>query len=130
MKNINIVYHSSTGNVKRFLDKVQAHATSVGLSVILYNVEETKAFLFKGNFHIFTPTRGFGQIPEVISSFLNGKRDRVLSISGSGNRNWGVNFCGAVDKLHTIIGAPIFITIELEGLEKEVVKYVELLKQS
>lgn len=124
-----IVYHSTTGNVRRFLEKCETHAKYMGLVINLMTVEELAKKNYKGKFHLFIPTRGFGQIPDIVSDVvLSLYKDQIVSVSGSGNRNWGKNFCGAVDKIKTVVPVPELIRIELAGTNKDVNYFIESLK--
>lgn len=127
---INIVYYSTTGNVKRFLEKVQTHAKNMGLTIYLISIEEAVKKDIKEKFHLFVPTRGFGQVPEYVDSALKllSFNELVLSVSGSGNRNWGKNFCKAVDIIKEKLAVPELIRIELSGTSKDVTYYIESLK--
>lgn len=122
---INIVYHSTTGNVKRFLDNVKPYAEGMGFIIKLFTIEE--AIRNNVKFHLFTPTRGFGEIPHLVENFLNVSKDRILSVSGSGNRNWGANYCKACFTISEIFKVPVLHTIELSGTQKDTFIFTQVL---
>lgn len=127
MKTNLIVYYSTTNNVKRFLEKVRIQAAYEGHTFEIMNFKE---YLEEGNsrdFHFFTPTRGFGLIPEPVLDFLSPLvvKECMISVSGSGNRNWGKNFCKAVDKISEKYCVPDLIRIELTGTSKDVHSYIQ-----
>lgn len=120
---INIVYSSTTGNIKRFLTSVKPYAESMGFIIKLISVDEAIKSNFKGNCHLFIPTRGFGEIPQIVEDYLKVFKPNILSVSGSGNRNWGANFCKAVYTISERYKVPILTTIELSGTSNEVSTY-------
>lgn len=124
----NVVYYSTTGNIKRFLEKSKTHAQYMGLTLNIFSIEEAIKTNFKEKFHLFVPTRDFGKVPTIVEDFLSLYKDNVISISGSGNRNWGKNFCKAVDIIQERLAIPDLIRIELTGTSKDVHYFIESLK--
>lgn len=124
---INIVYHSTTGNIERFLTNVKPYAQSMGFSINLITVQEAIKSNFKEDFHLFVPTRGFGEIPQIVEDYIAVYKRQILSVSGSGNRNWGSNFCKATHTISKRLKIPILITIELSGTSKDTSTFTQAL---
>lgn len=124
---INIVYYSTTGNVKRFMENVKPYALSMGFAINLLTVEECIKTNFKQDFHLFTPTRGFGLIPDIVQALIVSHKDQILTVAGSGNRNWGKNFCKACLTISQELNIPCLATIELSGTNKDIFLYCQAL---
>lgn len=107
-----IVYYSQTGNVKRFIQKLNWFDDVIDLGV------------FKGTldvpFVIVTGTTNFGKTPEVVEQFLNRHQQYVKAVAASGNRNWGDLFAKAADNIATEYNVPILVKFELSGFSKDV----------
>lgn len=129
-----IVYDSRTGNVERFIRKLQAYKPGLFcIPIEDYNHE-------LGPYHLITHTTNFGQIPEKTANFLYRCEDSDLnfvnlqSISSSGNKNWGKNFGVAADSIYNTSllykkeGVPIFLKFELSGTVQDVKTYLKKLK--
>ncbi|RKN84209.1 class Ib ribonucleoside-diphosphate reductase assembly flavoprotein NrdI [Paenibacillus ginsengarvi] len=108
-----IVYDSRTGNVKRFVSKLNMPAVSVDNEMI---IEEP--------FVLVTYTTGFGQAPENTLSFLERNHTRLVGVSASGNRNWGQGFARSADRIAEMYRVPIISKFELAGTMKDVESFV------
>ncbi|RXZ76691.1 class Ib ribonucleoside-diphosphate reductase assembly flavoprotein NrdI [Paenibacillaceae bacterium] len=104
-----IVYDSKTGNVRRFIEKVNLPAVTIDE---IQHLDE--------DFVLVTYTTGFGQIPEKVSSFLNRNARRMKGVSASGNRNWGASFAKSADTISNQYGVPILSKFELSGTTRDV----------
>src|SRR3546814_14356229 len=95
-----IYYDSKTGNVERFMQKV---AAATGWET--KKIQPDTPAVHEG--HLVTFTTRFGEIPETTKSFLQQASPYILSVSSSGNRNWGQNFAVAGNKIATEYGIQI-----------------------
>lgn len=120
-----IYYDSKTGNVKRFVEKIADLKPDWTMS----DIREGSI----GSGHLITYTAANGEVPTATMKFLQSNDKAVLSVSASGNRNWGRRFANAADKIHDKFDIPIAIKFELSGFESDVeffMKYVENFKNS
>lgn len=120
-----IYYDSKTGNVKRFIDKLAVLKPNWKMS----DIRDGQI----GSGHLITYTAANGEVPTATMRFLQSNYKAVLSVSASGNRNWGSRFANAADKIHDKFDIPIAIKFELSGFESDVeffMKYVEYFKSS
>ena len=109
-----IVYSSMTGNVKRFVNKVDLPSIQIqdGLQV-----EEP--------FVLITYTTGFGNIPDNVERFLENNSIHLKAVSASGNRNWGNNFAVSADKISDQYKVPVISKFELAGTNRDVQNFLE-----
>jgi len=109
-----IVYSSMTGNVKRFVNKVDLPSIQIqdGLKV-----EEP--------FVLITYTTGFGSIPDNVERFLENNSNHLKAVSASGNRNWGSNFAVSADKIANQYKVPVISKFELAGTNRDVQNFLE-----
>jgi len=104
-----IAYDSKTGNVKRFIRKLDLPSIQIEEST---KIEEP--------FVLVTYTTGFGQPPAKVLSFLRHNYERLMGVSASGNRNWGDRFAGSADHIAQMYGVPVISKFELSGTIKDV----------
>ena len=57
-------------------------------------------------------------------------RKLIKSVSSSGNRNWGVFFAVAADKIQEKYGIPVLMKFELSGTNTEVENYINYLENN
>lgn len=112
MRVLLIVYDSRTGNVRRFVEKLNAPALQIEDGMM---VDEP--------FVLVTYTTGFGQVPEKVASFLKKNYQRLAGVSASGNRNWGRNFAGSADRIAREYGVPVLGKFELSGTAGDVERF-------
>jgi len=103
-----IAYDSKTGNVKRFIQKLDLPAVQIAEGMQL---EEP--------FVLITYTTGFGQVPPRVSTFLEHNHGRMLGVAASGNRNWGERFAKSADLIAERYQVPIVAKFELSGTKKD-----------
>ena len=115
VNNMNIVYESKTGNVKRFCDKLSAF----GLPV--YSIEEAP----DEQFVLITYTTLMGSTPSKTEAFLMNRYASCKGVASSGNRNWGNLFAKAADNINKMFGIPVLHKFELSGLQSDVDKLIE-----
>ncbi|GGC34922.1 hypothetical protein GCM10011386_28820 [Parapedobacter defluvii] len=114
-----IIFASRTGNVRRFVNKA-AELSVLGLRTC--ELPEIPSFQ---RAHLVTYTDPMGAIPPMVKSFLEQHHRKILSVSGSGNRNWGRDFAAAVDKIHQQYGIPINLKFELSGTHNEIQTFID-----
>jgi protein involved in ribonucleotide reduction len=104
-----IAYDSRTGNVRKFIDKLQMPAVQIDETMTL---DEP--------FVLVTYTTGFGQVPEKVMSFLKRNNVWLKGVSASGNRNWGQHFARSADRIAEMYGVPVLCKFELSGTWRDV----------
>jgi Protein involved in ribonucleotide reduction len=114
-----IIFASRTGNVRRFVNK------AVELSVLHLRTCELPDLIPFQQAHLVTYTDPMGAVPPMVENFLTRHHRKILSVSGSGNRNWGRDFAAAVDRIHQQYGIPINLKFELSGTPGEIQAFVD-----
>jgi protein involved in ribonucleotide reduction len=114
-----VIYASKTGNVKRFVGKLN-DIRLVNLADIQGKVNEP--------YVIITYTAGFGKVPNKVEEFLSENSSYLRGVASSGNRNWGSNFCKSAEIISKRYDVPIILKFELSGTKKDVVKFEEAYK--
>lgn len=79
-------------------------------------------------FLLFTYTDGLGEVPHLVSEFMERNSHLCKGIIASGNSNFGHRvFCGAADKLNEQYNIPIVCKIEMRSAKRdeEIQKYYE-----
>lgn len=117
-----IYYDSKTGNVARFVSKIKA-ATNWECIKICNNTEARQ----EG--HLITYTTQIGAMSENTSDFVKKYTDMIVSVSSSGNRNWGVHFAVAADLIAKEYNIPVLLKFELSGFDSEVNKFIQKVRQ-
>ena len=109
-----VVYASRTGNVNRFVDKLELGLARARVEE-LHEVDEP--------YILITYTTGFGQVPEPVEDFLQKNHGRLKGIAASGNRNWGVNFARSADLISARYQVPVLAKFELSGTSRDVEQF-------
>ncbi|MFF2886858.1 class Ib ribonucleoside-diphosphate reductase assembly flavoprotein NrdI [Paenibacillus sp. NPDC057967] len=109
-----VVYDSKTGNVKRFIKKLNMRAVPIDEQ---NQVDEP--------FVLVTYTTGFGQVPEKVNSFLEMNHNMLRGVSASGNRNWGPGFAKSADTISQKYHVPVISKFELSGTSQDTLHFVE-----
>ncbi|WP_336788550.1 class Ib ribonucleoside-diphosphate reductase assembly flavoprotein NrdI [Paenibacillus sp. MMO-177] len=109
-----VVYDSRTGNVKRFINKLNMRAMPIG-----------ELDLVDEPFVLVTYTTGFGQVPDRVMSFLNRNGNKLQGVSASGNRNWGDGFAKSADTISSLFNVPVISKFELSGTNQDMEYFVE-----
>lgn len=109
-----VVYDSKTGNVKRFINKLNMRAVQIDEQ---QQVHEP--------FVLVTYTTGFGQVPEKVDSFLATNHKHLRGVSASGNRNWGPGFAKSADTISQKYDVPVILKFELSGTSQDTQHFVE-----
>lgn len=108
-----IVYDSKTGNVKRFVGKLNMPAVPLDSDL---TIDEP--------FVLVTYTTGFGQAPEKTLAFLKRNHRAMVGVSASGNRNWGEGFARSADRISDLYNVPILSKFELAGTTNDVERFM------
>lgn len=115
---ITIYYDSRTGNVKRFIESV-----SKRMPINAININDQEYFENIPG-HLITYTTGSAQIPVTTSYFLERHSNLIISVSASGNRNWGSNFAKSADKISELYKLPVLLKFELSGFPSDVENFI------
>ena len=113
-----VAYDSMTGNVKRFIHKLNIPAVQIDEDLV---IEE--------DFILITYTTGFGNVPERVLDFLERNNEKLKGVSASGNRNWGDMFGASADKISTKYEVPIVSKFELSGTNNDVEYFKERVRE-
>lgn len=103
-----IAYDSKTGNVKRFINKLNLPTLQIDDHLM---VEEP--------FVLITYTTGFGQVPDRVMSFLERNYQHMLGVAASGNRNWGNKFARSADLISERYHVPVISKFEMAGTKRD-----------
>lgn len=117
-----IYYDSKTGNVARFIEKVRALS-----GWTCAKITETTEAMQEG--HLVTFTTKIGCVPSITEAFMENNASKILSVSSSGNMNWGPNFALAADKLSEQYAIPVLLKFELAGLQQNVIEFIKRAEQ-
>lgn len=109
-----IYYASLTGNVRRFIAKTGLTAEEISADTI---VDEP--------FILVTYTIGFGEVPDIVASFLQENPDYLRGVAVSGNRVWGANYGLAGDIISRTYRVPLLLKFELSGTSEDVQTFTE-----
>lgn len=109
-----VVYDSKTGNVKRFVKKLNMQAVSID---DMATVDEP--------FVLITYTTGFGQVPQKVNDFLKDNHKMLRGVSASGNRNWGTGFAKSADTISQAYNVPVISKFELSGTNQDMLQFIE-----
>ncbi len=110
-----IVYDSKTGNVKRFIGKLNK----------LDCVQITDGLIVDEPFVLVTYTTGFGQVPASTAQFLDRCGYLMRAVAASGNRNWGARYGLAADQVAAHYQVPILMKFELSGTSRDVERFYQ-----
>lgn len=107
-----IAYDSKTGNVKRFIARLNLPAVQIEEQM---TVNEP--------FMLVTYTTGFGQIPDRVNAFLKRNFHQMRGVAASGNRNWGANFARSADLIAEKYQVPVIGKFELSGNRQDILSF-------
>ncbi|PWV97923.1 protein involved in ribonucleotide reduction [Paenibacillus cellulosilyticus] len=108
-----VVYDSRTGNVRRFVEKLNMKSVSL-------DDGETADITVDEPFVLVTFTTGFGQVPDRVEKFLRRNSSKLRGVSASGNRNWGESFAKSADDISKRYNVPVIHKFELSGTGRDV----------
>lgn len=109
-----IYYASLTGNVRRFIDK-----TSILAEEITESTVATEPFI------LVTYTIGFGEVPNIVTTFLRNNNAYLRGVAVSGNKVWGANYGRAGDIISRDYRVPLLLKFELSGTAADVQTFTE-----
>jgi len=109
-----VLYDSKTGNVKRFINKLNMRAMPIDEHA---KVDEP--------FVLVTYTTGFGQVPAKVTEFLKDNWKQLRGVAASGNRNWGSGFAKSADTISHLYDVPVISKFELSGTSQDTQYFVE-----
>lgn len=105
-----VYFDTKTGNVKRFIDKLIAYNPAVRA----VNINDVELVTERG--HLITYTTGMGNVPITTSYFMERYNSLILTVSASGNRNWGLNFAKSANILSEQYNIVLAHKFELSGI--------------
>ncbi len=117
-----IYYDSLTGNTKRFVEKVKKQRPDWEIIKIVPKEKIERPG------HLITFTIGIGNIPLTTTVFVRNNKDYLLSVSSTGNRNWGAHFGEAADKISKHYKIPFLMKVEMSGLQNDVEEFIRLVE--
>lgn len=115
-----VVYASRTGNLRRFIQKIE-YSHFLELREGDEIVEEPYLLLVY--------TSSFGTIPPVIENFLEKNSSYLRAVVGSGNRNWGFNYSKASFTISERYNVPHLQSFEMSGTAKDRALFLENISQ-
>lgn len=125
-----IVYFSSVSeNTKRFVDKLELPSDRIPLR------KTDGSLLVSEPFVLILPTYGGGNekanVPKQVIKFLNveGNRDRMVAVVGTGNTNFHDTYCRAADIVAYKCDVPVIGRVELLGTPEDVEEIKERIQE-
>lgn len=122
-----IVYFSSvSGNTQRFVEKLDLPAARIPLRPRVEGMIEISEPAV-----LILPTYGAGPatkaVPKQVKEFLNieGNRERITGVIGTGNKNFGSAYGLAADIVAEKLGVPVLYKLEIFGEPHDVVAVKE-----
>lgn len=109
-----IAYDSLTGNVQRFIGKIEYPSVRI-----------SEGLLMSHPFVLVSYTIGQGDVPETTARFLAENHRLLQAVSSSGNKNWGSNFGKCADRIAREYNVPIISKFELSGTSRDVATFNE-----
>lgn len=112
-----IVYDSFTGNVEKFMEKLD-YANSVKVS---------EGLVVNEKFVMITYTTNFGEVPKATRDFLKSNHHNMVGICASGKRSWELfgTYCKSADVIHEQYGVPILLKFDMQGTDSDRAKLLE-----
>ena len=113
-----VAYDSMTGNVKRFIHKLNMPAVQIGEDLV---IDEDFIFNYVYN--------RFWQCTRTCFRILERNNEKLKGVSASGNRNWGDMFGASADKISAKYEVPIVSKFELSGTNNDVEYFKERVRE-
>jgi protein involved in ribonucleotide reduction len=127
---IQIVYFSNySGNTKRLVERLNGTAIRIPITG-----DSSEPTIVTNEYVLVVPTYGGGSersaIPKQVRQFLNVEQNRSLlrGVIGTGNTNFGDNYCKAAEIISRKTGVPIIARVEIFGTDEDVIKIKERLE--
>lgn len=108
-----VIYATKTGNVKRFVDKLEDMRT--------LNIKDIQQV--NEPYVLICYTTGMGQVPIEVQEFLENETNRSLlrGVASSGNKNWANNYAKSADTISQKYNVPVLLKFELSGTKNDVI---------
>lgn len=125
-----IVYFSSVSEfTHNFIQKLDLPAKRIPISS-----KEIEKFIIDEEYVLIFPTYGAGSkgfVPKQVIKFLNNEHNRSLlcGIIGTGNTNFGVDYCEGARIVAAKCEKPLLYKLEISGTNEDVVTVREGLKR-
>ncbi|MGO1520280.1 MAG: class Ib ribonucleoside-diphosphate reductase assembly flavoprotein NrdI [Sphingobacterium sp.] len=119
-----VYFDSKTGNVRRFVEKLISIDPSID-AININDLVEMDQLIEKG--HLVTYTTGSGNVPVTTAYFMERYHEHILTVSCSGNRNWGRNFAICAVILSAQFDKPIGHRFELSGLDNDISIFLNII---
>lgn len=119
MSDIKVIYYSNhSRNTERFASKLEHPASRIEDGI------ESECILI-------VPTYGRAAVPVVVVKALKERvvRERVRAVIGTGNINFGENYCAGARKLANALDVPLLYTLELAGIPEDVDRVNTIIKE-
>lgn len=110
-----ILYDSLTGNVQRFVNKLQGFESQ----------KIRPDLIVKEPFVLITYTIGFGEAPESVLDFLEWNHEHLKGVAASGNKIWGNNYTKSSEVISELYNVPILHRFELSGTDRDVAIFTQ-----
>lgn len=110
VREMKVIFHSRTGNIRRFIRKL-------GLQEKAEKLEENLAV--HEPYLLITYTDKIGEVPLKVSEFLKKNSHHLAGVASSGNKNFGTHFAKSADVISEMYHVPIVCKFELAGNEKD-----------
>lgn len=119
-----IIYFSRTKNIEKFISKTKIE-TEIETQKANFDTIEKKKYI------LITYTDLFGEVPKEVKQFLNIKENRnnLCGVIGSGNRNWGENYCQGAKIISNKCQVPLLQTFELSGNTHDIEIFKKIVKK-
>ena len=114
-----IVFDSKTGNVERFMARLQDFQT----------IKIVPGLIVNEPFMLVTYTTGFGNVPQTVKDFLHRNHPFLCGVSASGNKNWGDLFAQSADTISKAYMVPILSKFEMAGTDIDIEYFKERVLQ-
>ena len=134
-----LFFFSMTGNTERFVKKVaKVLIENLKKDVYVIKIDDNSLLGNNERGHLVTWTNGYvkdgkdeeKRIPHRTLNFVKNNKNNILTVSSTGQKNWGKNDFGlAVDMINENYGIKKGLKVELSGNKEEVQKYVEMIKE-
>lgn len=120
---VRLVYTSLTGNTERFIHKIAKLRPDWQI------IKITPDLLMKEPYHLVIYTIGHGVVPESVKDFLDKNSQLMLSVSSSGNTNYGPAFAIAAMKVSQTHGVPPLLRFEQAGGPRDVEMIIKRIEE-
>lgn len=115
-----VFFSGFSGFTKRFIDKLDMPAYRIPLNSL-----EASNMILEEKYILITPTYGAGSkgfVPKQVIKFLNNSQNRDLlqGVVGTGNMNFGSDYCKAGEIIAQKCNVPFWYKLELSGTDEDI----------